>query len=128
MCLLWLLLQVLVLAMFWELPPVISEEGAAMLEMRQEEVNGEEVPLVGSNEEPPCAYRAVSLNQEKVAVAAAETQPVQGAPSRFRPFKKWSAGGGEGRPAVRSGGCQLRSPLTGGEGVTANAHVSYPMD
>uniref|UniRef100_A0A3P8S0N2 Major facilitator superfamily domain containing 8-like 2 n=1 Tax=Amphiprion percula TaxID=161767 RepID=A0A3P8S0N2_AMPPE len=51
MCLLWVLLQFAVLAMYWDVPPIGSEEGAAgavNLEMKRE---GEEAPLMGSDED-----------------------------------------------------------------------------
>lgn len=106
MCLLWVLLQFVVLAMYWDAPPTSSEGGAVMVEMKQEEANEEEVPLMGSGEEPLHTYRAVSYNQVKTS-ATSETQPVDGAPAVSSLFKNFSARGGElSGPMIVSSGSQ----------------------
>uniref|UniRef100_A0A8C2WW81 Major facilitator superfamily domain containing 8-like 2 n=1 Tax=Cyclopterus lumpus TaxID=8103 RepID=A0A8C2WW81_CYCLU len=62
MCLLWVLLQFVVLALYWDVPPISSEEGTGMVEMNQED-DEEEVLLIGSDEEPLHTYRAVNSDQ-----------------------------------------------------------------
>ncbi|XP_023145430.2 major facilitator superfamily domain-containing protein 8 isoform X1 [Amphiprion ocellaris] len=87
MCLLWVLLQFAVLAMYWDVPPIGSEEGAAgavNLEMKRE---GEEAPLMGSDEEPVNTYRALGTDRSESS-ASCEMQPVNGASN---PFKNFSA-------------------------------------
>uniref|UniRef100_A0A3B4Z3Y3 Major facilitator superfamily domain-containing protein 8-like n=1 Tax=Stegastes partitus TaxID=144197 RepID=A0A3B4Z3Y3_9TELE len=73
MCLLWVLLQFVVLAMYWDVPPISSEGGAAAvnLEMKQE---GEEAPLIGSDEEPYISHRLFSefLREEVVVLLTAQ--------------------------------------------------------
>ncbi|XP_033960144.1 major facilitator superfamily domain-containing protein 8-like [Pseudochaenichthys georgianus] len=63
MCLLWVLLQFVVLAMYWDVPPLSSEGDAVMLEIKREESDEEEVPLMGSDDEPVHTYRAVNSDQ-----------------------------------------------------------------
>uniref|UniRef100_A0A3Q1JH28 Major facilitator superfamily (MFS) profile domain-containing protein n=1 Tax=Anabas testudineus TaxID=64144 RepID=A0A3Q1JH28_ANATE len=82
MCLLWVLLQFVVLAAYRDAPPVSTEGGAVMMEMKQEEGDEEEVPLMGSDEEPVHTYRAVSSNQTETS-ASSEMQPVHGCISVF---------------------------------------------
>uniref|UniRef100_A0A672HFF9 Major facilitator superfamily domain-containing protein 8-like n=1 Tax=Salarias fasciatus TaxID=181472 RepID=A0A672HFF9_SALFA len=55
MCLLWVLVQFVVLAMYWDVPPLGPEAGAVMMEMkREEEEEDEEAPLLmGSADEEP---------------------------------------------------------------------------
>uniref|UniRef100_A0A667YXH7 Major facilitator superfamily domain containing 8-like 2 n=1 Tax=Myripristis murdjan TaxID=586833 RepID=A0A667YXH7_9TELE len=92
MCLLWILLQFVVLALYWDVPPISSTEGGAvMVEMKEEE----EVPLVGSDEEPVLTYRAVNSDQLETS-ASCESQPLRGALSTrssmtSNPFKNFSA-------------------------------------
>lgn len=127
MCLLWVLLQFVVLGMYWDVPPISSEGGAAMMEMKREEVE-EEVPLMGSDEEAVHTYRAVSSDQLETSISS-EMQPVHRASD---PFKNFSASRGE--PAALTA-CLKQwlsafpcPPFCGaqvGRGVTANAHVSY---
>lgn len=93
MCLLWVLLQFVVLAMYWDVPPVSSEGGAVMMEMKQHEEEDEDeegVPLMGSDEEPVNTYRAVSADQLETS-ASSEMEPVRGPD----PFKNFSASRGE---------------------------------
>ncbi|XP_068604610.1 major facilitator superfamily domain-containing protein 8 [Brachionichthys hirsutus] len=73
MCLLWVLLQFVVLAMYWDVPPIGSPEGAAM-EMKQEEGREEEVPLMGS-EEPVQMYEAVGSDQSDVSTVPEASPP-----------------------------------------------------
>lgn len=94
MCLLWVLLQFVVLAMYWDVPPISSEGGAVMVEMKQEEGDGEEVPLMGSDEEPAHTYRAVCSDQLETS-ASSEMEPARGASAASNPFKSFSASGGE---------------------------------
>ncbi|XP_051253066.1 major facilitator superfamily domain-containing protein 8 [Dicentrarchus labrax] len=89
MCLLWVLLQFVVLAMYWDVPPISSEGGAVMVEMKQEE-NEEEVPLMGSDEEPVHTYRAVNSDQLETSTSS-EMQAVHGASAVSNPFKNFSA-------------------------------------
>lgn len=94
MCLLWVLLQFVVLAMYWDVPPISSEGGAVMLEMKQGEGNEEEVPLMGSDEEPAHTYRAVHSDQLETS-SSSETEPVLSASAVSNPFKNFSASRGE---------------------------------
>ncbi|KAK2822122.1 hypothetical protein Q5P01_022187 [Channa striata] len=90
MCLLWVLLQFVILAMYWDVPPISSEEGAVMMEMKQEEGDEEEVPLMGSDEEPVHTYRAVNSNQSETSTSS-EMQQVRGASEISNPFENFSA-------------------------------------
>nr|XP_029136035.1 major facilitator superfamily domain-containing protein 8-like [Labrus bergylta] len=63
MCLLWVLLQFVVLVMYWDIPPNSSEGVAVMVEMKQEDGYEEEAPLMGSDEEPVQIYRAVNSDE-----------------------------------------------------------------
>lgn len=90
MCLLWMLLQFVVLAMYWDVPPVSCEGGATMMEMKQEEVE-EEVPLMGSDEEPVHTYRALNSDQLETSTSS-DMQPVHRASD---PFRNFSASRGE---------------------------------
>ncbi|XP_023270514.1 major facilitator superfamily domain-containing protein 8-like [Seriola lalandi dorsalis] len=90
MCLLWMLLQCVVLAMYWDVPPISSEGGAVMVEMKREEDDQEEVPLMGSDEEPVHTYRAVSSNQLEISTSS-ETEPSHGSSTVSNPFRNFSA-------------------------------------
>ncbi|KAE8291176.1 hypothetical protein D5F01_LYC10771 [Larimichthys crocea] len=90
MCLLWVLVQFVVLAMYWDVPPICSEGGAVMVEMKQEEGDEEEVPLMGSDEEPVNTYRAVNSDQSETSTSS-ETQLDDGAEVVSNPFKNFSA-------------------------------------
>ncbi|XP_033507328.2 major facilitator superfamily domain-containing protein 8 [Epinephelus lanceolatus] len=90
MCLLWLLLQFVVLATYWDVPPISSEGGAVMVEMKREEDDGEKVPLMRSDEEQVHTYRAVSPDQSETS-ASCEMHPERGASSISNPFKSFSA-------------------------------------
>ncbi|KAM4550913.1 major facilitator superfamily domain-containing protein 8 [Odontesthes bonariensis] len=85
MCLLWVLLQFVVLTMYWDIPPISSEGGAILMETKQQEE--EEVPLMGSDEELVHTYRAVNSDQLEPSTSS-EIQPVHGA---LNPFKNFSA-------------------------------------
>lgn len=78
MCLLWVLLQFAILGLYWDVPPVSSEEGSAMLEMKQEADDEEEGLLIGSDEEPLPTYRAVNSDQLEASTSSG-TRPVRGA-------------------------------------------------
>lgn len=57
MCLLWLLLQFIILVMYWDEPALSSqEEGGEVLEMKREEPQEEEGPLLGPDEQPSPSY------------------------------------------------------------------------
>lgn len=87
MCLLWVLLQFVVLAMYWDVPPLSAAEGGtAMVEIKQDE---EEVPLMGPDEEPMHTYRAVNADQRE---SSSEMHSVRGASN---PFKNFSVSRGE---------------------------------
>lgn len=94
MCLLWVLLQFVVLAAYWDVPPISSEGGIAMMEMQKEEGGEEEVPLMASDEEPAHTYRAVNSNQSETSTPP-EMQRVRGASEISNPFKNFSASRGE---------------------------------
>lgn len=132
MCLLWVLLQFVVLAMYWDVPPISSEAGAVMVEMKQEEegCGDEEAPLIGADVELRHTYRAVNTDQLESSTCSSETQPADGASAASDPFKNFSVSRGEAsrfRLPARSNGCQLCS--VGGaqvaRGVTTNALVWY---
>uniref|UniRef100_H2LYK4 Major facilitator superfamily domain containing 8-like 2 n=1 Tax=Oryzias latipes TaxID=8090 RepID=H2LYK4_ORYLA len=61
MCLLWLLLQFVVLALYWDVPPIKSEEEGLRMEMKQEDEE-EEAPLIRGDEQLAHTYRAVNLD------------------------------------------------------------------
>lgn len=82
MCLLWLLLQFIILAMYWDVPPVSSEE-EEVLEMKREEAHEEEAPLMGSDEEATPSYKAVG------------ERPIRGGSGASSPFRNFSASRGE---------------------------------
>ncbi|XP_061587251.1 major facilitator superfamily domain-containing protein 8 [Cololabis saira] len=84
MCLLWVLLQFVVLTMYWEVPGISAEVNGIMLEVKQEEE--ERVPLMGSDEEPVHTYRAVNSSQLETS-SSSEEQPGLGP----NPFKNFSA-------------------------------------
>ncbi|KAM9323665.1 major facilitator superfamily domain-containing protein 8 [Pholidichthys leucotaenia] len=91
MCLLWVLVQFVVLAMYWDVPPISSEGVAVMVEMKQEQVaeeEEEEVPLIGSDEEAAYTYKSVSTEELETS-ASSEMQPVSDRPSN--PFRNFSA-------------------------------------
>lgn len=97
MCLLWMLLQFVVLAMYWDVPPV-SSAGAeeVMLEMKPERGGGgggeeeeDGVPLMGSDEEPVNTYSAVSCSR------AAKEPPTCGSLAESNVFSNFSISRGE---------------------------------
>ncbi|XP_068557812.1 major facilitator superfamily domain-containing protein 8 [Cebidichthys violaceus] len=90
MCLLWVLLQFVVVALYWDVPPIGSEEGTAMVEMKEGDDDEEEVLLMGSEEEPPHSYKAVNSDQLETSTSSG-TQPVHGASTLLKPFKGFSA-------------------------------------
>ncbi|KAM4604606.1 major facilitator superfamily domain-containing protein 8 [Polymixia lowei] len=93
MCLLWILLQFVVLGLYWDIPPVRSTEGGSVaMEMKEEEV-----PLVATEEEPVHTYRAVSSDQLETSMSS-EIQAFRGPapsppPAALNPFKNFSATG-----------------------------------
>lgn len=98
MCLLWLLLQFVVLAMYWDVPPISSagEEGV-MLEMKRErggQEEEEEAPLMGSYEEPASTYSAVSCGRPDT-LEASEESPVRGSSAQSDVFRNFSVSRGE---------------------------------
>uniref|UniRef100_A0A3B5LCB7 Major facilitator superfamily domain containing 8-like 2 n=1 Tax=Xiphophorus couchianus TaxID=32473 RepID=A0A3B5LCB7_9TELE len=82
MCLLWTLVQFVVLAGCWDVPPISSQGGVVLLEMKQEEE--EEAPLMGSDEEEARTYRAVDSDQSETSFAS------QRAHETSNPFKNFS--------------------------------------
>uniref|UniRef100_A0A665TPC2 Major facilitator superfamily domain-containing protein 8-like n=1 Tax=Echeneis naucrates TaxID=173247 RepID=A0A665TPC2_ECHNA len=90
MCLLWMLLQCVVLVMYWDVPPVSSEGGAVMLEMKQERADEEEVPLIGSDEEILHTYSAVDSNQLGISTSS-DREPIRGGSAVADPFGNFSA-------------------------------------
>lgn len=94
MCLLWMLLQLVVLAMYWDVPPISSEgPEEVMLEMKREcggkEEEEEGVPLMGSDEEPVNTYSAVSCS------SPVEEQPACGSSAEPNVFRNFSVSRGE---------------------------------
>ncbi|KAG7227125.1 hypothetical protein INR49_013923 [Caranx melampygus] len=90
MCLLWMLLQCVVLVMYWDVPPINSEGGAVMVEMKQEEADEEDMPLIGYDDEPVHTYRAVSSSQLETSTLS-ETQPIHDVLTVSNPFGNFSA-------------------------------------
>uniref|UniRef100_A0A3B3V6H2 Major facilitator superfamily domain containing 8-like 2 n=1 Tax=Poecilia latipinna TaxID=48699 RepID=A0A3B3V6H2_9TELE len=82
MCLLWTLLQFVVLAGYWDVPPISSQGGVVVLEMKQEEE--EEAPLMGSDEEETRTYRAVDSDQSETSSTS------QRAHETSNPFKNFT--------------------------------------
>lgn len=130
MCLLWMLLQFVVLAMYWDGPPISSEGGAVVMEMKREHGDEEEVPLMGSDEETVHTYRAVSANQLETS-SSSEMQPIRCSSEMSNPFRTFSASRGE-RATLTVCPEQWFSAflchvdwLQVGRGATANAHVLY---
>lgn len=93
MCLLWMLLQFVVLAMYWDVPPIAAAEAEeVMLEMKRERGGEEEeegVPLMGSDEEPVNTYSAVSCSR------TAEELPDCGSSAEPNVFRNFSISRGE---------------------------------
>lgn len=93
MCLLWLLLQFVVLVLYWDVPPIKSEEEGLRMEMKQEEDEEEEAPLIRGDEQLAHTYRAVNSDQlEDSSSSSSETPSLHGAAN---PFKNFSASRGE---------------------------------
>ncbi|KAF1383519.1 hypothetical protein PFLUV_G00132720 [Perca fluviatilis] len=90
MCLLWVLLQFVVLAMYWDVPPISSEGGVVMVEMKQSQDDEEEVLLIGSDDESVHTYKAVNSDQLETS-ASSELQLVHGASAVSDPYKTFSA-------------------------------------
>lgn len=65
-----------------------------MMEMKQEEGNEEEVPLMGSDEEPVHTYRGVHSDQLETS-SSSEMQPVFSVSAVSNPFKNFSVSRGE---------------------------------
>ncbi|MEQ2198290.1 hypothetical protein XENOCAPTIV_010646, partial [Xenoophorus captivus] len=89
MCVLWLLLQFVVLGTYWDIPPISSEEGVTVLELKQQEEKEEEVPLMGSDEEAGRTYSAVNSDQVETSTLS-ET-----AHEASNPFQNFSVSRGE---------------------------------
>ncbi|XP_015226852.1 PREDICTED: major facilitator superfamily domain-containing protein 8-like [Cyprinodon variegatus] len=87
MCLLWTLLQFVIVAAYWDVPPVSSEGGVIVLELKQEEKEEEEeVPLIGSDEEATPTYRAVNSDQCETSTLTES----EAADEESNPFKNFS--------------------------------------
>ncbi|PWA17383.1 hypothetical protein CCH79_00011249 [Gambusia affinis] len=82
MCLLWTLLQFIILAGYWDVPAISSQGGVVVLEMKQEEE--EEAPLMGSDEDEARTYRTVDFDQSETSSAS------QRAHETSNPFKNFS--------------------------------------
>ncbi|KAK7945830.1 hypothetical protein WMY93_001558 [Mugilogobius chulae] len=87
MCLLWVLLQFVVLALYWDVPPLSSTEGGtAMVEMKQDEGSeGEEDVLLMDQDQVSQTYRAVNAD---LLENSSEMHPVRRVSN---PFKNFSA-------------------------------------
>lgn len=95
MCLLWVLLQFVVLGMYWDVPPVNSEGGTVLVEMKQEAGDEEEeAPLMRPDEELSQTYRAVNSDETETSTAS-EMHPFKDAPAGSNPFKNFSVSRGE---------------------------------
>ncbi|KAF7654636.1 hypothetical protein LDENG_00067050 [Lucifuga dentata] len=93
MCLLWTLLQFVVLALYWDLPPISSTEGGVLMVELKEEEEEEEVPLMRLEEEPAHTYRAVNADQMETSVSEPQSfsSPEPGTSTVLNPFKTFSA-------------------------------------
>lgn len=97
MCLLWLLLQFVILAMYWDVPPVSSVgQEEVMLEMKRERSGQEEeeAPLIASDEEPASTYSAVSCGRPDT-LEASEESPLRGSSAQSDLFRNFSVSRGE---------------------------------
>lgn len=97
MCLLWLLLQFVILAMYWDVPPVSSVGGEeVMLAMKRErsDQEEEEAPLMGSDEEPASTYSAVGRGRPDT-VEVSEESPLCGSSAQSDLFRNFSVSRGE---------------------------------
>ncbi|XP_034039929.1 major facilitator superfamily domain-containing protein 8 [Thalassophryne amazonica] len=82
MCLLWVLLQFVVLVLYWDIPPDASAQvGTALMEMKEEE----EEPLVAGEEESVHSYSAV-ISELAETSASSES----GASMDSDPFRNFS--------------------------------------
>ena len=72
MCLMWILLQFVVLAMYWDVPPLNSEEEGLMVV----ELTDDERELLVDPEDALDAYGAVHPDQSETAISS-EIQPFQ---------------------------------------------------
>ncbi|XP_054624161.1 major facilitator superfamily domain-containing protein 8 [Dunckerocampus dactyliophorus] len=89
MCLLWVLQQFVVLAMYWDTPAVSSTEGAVLmvdLKLEDEEGEGEDVPLMGSDDEQVRTYRAVTPHQSEASASSEMQPPHEASWSAFQNF------------------------------------------
>ncbi|XP_019733311.1 major facilitator superfamily domain-containing protein 8-like isoform X3 [Hippocampus comes] len=82
MCLLWLLLQFVVLAMYWDLPATDATQGAVLMMdlKREEDEEDEDEPLMGSDGVQVHAYQAVNSSQLEISPSS-EMQPLHEASS-----------------------------------------------
>ncbi|XP_057714138.1 major facilitator superfamily domain-containing protein 8 [Corythoichthys intestinalis] len=78
MCLLWSLLQFVVMAMYWDLPPIDAAEGAvAMTELKAEaDEDEEDEPLIGSEGNRANAYKALDSDASSVGSEAFDNYSV----------------------------------------------------
>ncbi|KAJ8409464.1 hypothetical protein AAFF_G00228650 [Aldrovandia affinis] len=93
MCFMWLLLQLAVLLMYWDLPPEGTDEEEEEGEEEQEVGEEEDKPLMGS-EEPLDTYGAVSGDQPETAVTPNGNLPPPSPPpgtADADPFQNFSA-------------------------------------
>lgn len=123
MCLLWLLLQFIVLVMYWDVPPVSSEEGGVLLEMKREEPREEEAPLMGPDGE------AAATSYQAVGCGPPGERPVRGGSSS--PFRSFSASRGEPErprleePVFSWGVCCSRNKFRGKFGHKRKTELVY---
>ncbi|TNN54347.1 Major facilitator superfamily domain-containing protein 8 [Liparis tanakae] len=89
MCLLWVLLQFVVLAFYWDVPPISSQEGTGLVEIKPEDDEEEEVLLSGSDEEPLLTYRAVNSDRSENSNLSG-VQTVHGASTASKPLESFS--------------------------------------
>ncbi|XP_076000566.1 major facilitator superfamily domain-containing protein 8 [Genypterus blacodes] len=90
MCLLWTLVQFVVLALYWDLPAISSTEGGAvMVELKEEEEDDEDdedVPLIGPEEEPVHTYSSVNNDQLETSMSSDASPDASAHPNPFTNF------------------------------------------
>ncbi|XP_061784798.1 major facilitator superfamily domain-containing protein 8 [Nerophis lumbriciformis] len=89
MCVLWALQQSVVLAMYWDVAAIGATEGEVLMVDLQDE--GEDVALMGSDDEQVHTYRAVASHQPETPTPSSSETRREGSSADPEPFKNFSA-------------------------------------
>ncbi|KAL4630768.1 major facilitator superfamily domain-containing protein 8-like [Arapaima gigas] len=96
MCLLWILLQLAVLLMYWDLSPQDTGDSSMLVRVVEEEGESDEAKLLMSSEGPSGCYGTISSEQSQPpAKSNSSTSPISTQPSplplciRSNPFKNF---------------------------------------